>query len=154
MLAMAVVHPGRWIGLPLVWLALSCGGGPRPAAGAWVGEQITFNVSPDGSTITKEGSTLDEGAAIIVRVTVDRNRAGVSGVTRYVYDEVPIDAGAFTYTKDGSNGTFEVSGRFWTSDSAGGGFQLSEEIRVSAFRTSRVSGSGDWTATAESHAGR
>ncbi|MBP1668530.1 MAG: repeat containing protein [Bacteroidetes bacterium] len=90
---------------PEYTLALT--GEALPQPGKWEGTDVQFYVSVNGTTLTPEGSTLAEGASLIV--TAKGNACGgYITMTRYYSSEIPIENSGFSFISSDDNitGTF------------------------------------------------
>ncbi|MBE9491598.1 MAG: hypothetical protein IMY70_01825 [Bacteroidetes bacterium] len=121
--------------------------------GAWSGTNMKFFVASDSSKLTKTGSTLDEGASMIIKISIDPNPYGVATITFYRYGDIPINSEKLNYEDD----KLKVDGEFLSEYEATG--TASCETYNSAHNYT-FTGSGTWNAsptttpgTAEHNAG-
>lgn len=120
---------------------------PPPTSGTWTGENISFNVSADGTKLTTAGSTLEESRSLVVEIMLEPNQFGMSKQTRYLYVDIPITDGAFHL----SDGELEIDGQLHSPTEASGIFRLVGVVQQPGqfgTTTGTVRGSGKWSATA------
>ena len=133
--------------IPLSFLlAFTACGTPPPTPGSWVGQNISFNVSPDGRRLTTTGSTLESSVSLLVKIPLQPNQFGMSRQTRYLRVDIPISGGSFTYSDE----VLEVRGSFISPAEASGTFELADKIQQPGqfgMTTEVVQGRGAWTAT-------
>ncbi|MCK4830573.1 hypothetical protein KA005_83440 [bacterium] len=108
--------------------------------GEWTGNNMSFFVASNGLKLTTTGSTLDEGASMIVKIPINSNPYGVTAIQFYKYDEIPITGGSINY----DNGVIEVDGEFSSTSSASG---TSSCEYYSSAHSYTFTGSGTWNAT-------
>ena len=95
---------------------LSCGHEIIPESGKWTADEISFYVSTDSEKLTRSGSTLEEGASLIVEIPIQSNPYGVIAMTFYRYIDIPIDDGSFSFEDD----DIKVDGEFFSETTASG----------------------------------
>jgi hypothetical protein len=86
-----------------------------PVPGTWLNGNIGFNVSRDGTKLTRTGSALQFGAALIGAVPTP---AGLT--TSFFYDDIPISGGRFRCERDSTDGSIEITGEFTSPTRAQG----------------------------------
>ncbi len=109
-----------------------------PTAGKWTGDKMQFNVATDGGEITGTGSLLEYEASIIIDIPV--TGCGAIGVTHYIYDDVTITNGNFSY----SDSDTQISGTIASATTASGNYTYSHRDNVNSCT---MTGSGSWTAS-------
>lgn len=130
------------------------GNGSTPSVGVWRGKIVAFNVSGDGSKITKNSSALvdDDGTPYSMIVGPIPGKGNCTGnVTSFFLSDIPIVSGAFEYNVGDDMFTFNIDGTFTTATKSSG--QLSYELDGGVFDCSgSFQKSGSWQAQASSSA--
>jgi WD40 repeat protein len=97
----------------LLWLFIiftvssgMCMIGNNNFAGLWLGTNIMFNVSEDGSKITATNSPFPDGGSLIVNL-IGKNGKSMS---KKITAEIPIRNGTIRYEQKYDNGTLTISG--------------------------------------------
>jgi hypothetical protein len=84
--------------------------------GEWIGTRMEFFVSTDSSIITTTGSTLEDGAAMLVTIPVDDNPHGVLSIQFFLRKDISIISESFHFDEGG----IKVDGDFASEYSASG----------------------------------
>ena len=114
----------------------------RPETGTWTGNDIQFNVSPEGTSLSVQNSKLDNTTSVITT-----SRTTGYTMNNFIYEEIQIqEDGSFSHIQmDASGGTsggyIKIEGRFSSPSLASGTFTLKDYGR------DQVNGSTDWEAS-------
>ena len=112
----------------------------RPAQGRWVGNDIQFNVSADGNSITKLKSKLENSCSIIISA-----RAAGFRQTFFFYKDIKIEGdSAFSFLNNDPpsqpNNYLKIEGKFSNPSEASGTFTLKK------YGNNQLTGSTKWKA--------
>ncbi len=97
-----------------------------PIVGLWVGNNIMFNISEDGTKITGINSPFPDGGSLIINFT---DKYG-NTFNRTITAEIPIRNGWIRYQQDHNNGTLKIEGSFVLSDFATGNVSFNGTLNV------------------------
>jgi hypothetical protein len=136
---------------PLLLSLSCCGGGSdsgggvsttpatfTPSAGTWSGTIIQFNVSTNGSSITSNGSSLEDDAAVLFG-PVQYSGACDGPYSLIIIATYPITNNTFSFT---TLGGLTITGRFTGPYNANGTYSY-----IHSMCGGTVTASGSWTAS-------
>jgi hypothetical protein len=116
-----------------------------PQPGRWEGTDVWFYVSEDGTSLTPEGSPLEEGASLIVSVS-GIGCGGYITMTRYYLSEIPVVNSGFSFISSDDNitGTFTDDNVCNVSGSMDGAFYYPSVCHFTLYASSlHATPSGD-----------